>query len=187
MIQLNPDCVVLELDSGNTLPCSVELMTFELLGETASWIDPEILKNVNQAVILYLRDELGKHLVTFHEFSEVLEQVLRGFGFEMTLAPSVDQPSGRVEKTDISDWLERKDSGFELMMFQRLRQELSKKLTNEPPCVLWIHGLRNCVKNHLGARRWSRKCQDLNDHLISFIRDCFDRNANSGCSLVVHA
>ncbi len=187
MIQLNPNCVVLELQGGNTLPCSVELMTVELLGESASWIDPEILKNINQAVILYLRDELGKHLVSFHEFAEVLEQVLKGFGFDMTLPRTELAPSGRIEKTDIADWLGRKDQGLELMMFQRLRSELSKKLNNEPPCVLWIHGLRACVKSHLGARRWSRKCQDLNAQLISFLRDCFDRNANSDCLLVVHA
>lgn len=187
MIQLNPDCVVLELESGNTLPCSVELMTVELLGETASWIDPEILRNINQAVILYLRDELGKHLVSFQEFSEVLEQVLKGFGFDLALPRSAVTKSGGVEKTNIADWLGRKDQGFELMMFQRLRKELSKKLSNEPPGVLWIHGLRECVKNQLGARRWSRKCQDLNDQLISFIRECFDRSAHSDCSLVVHA
>jgi len=187
MIQLNPDCVLLELDSGNTLPTSVELMTLELLGETASWIDPEILKNINQAVILYLRDELGKHLISFHEFAEVLEQVLRGFGLEKSLVAPLEKPVSHVEKTNIADWLGRKEHGFELMMFQRLRKELSKKLTQEPPCVLWIHGLRECVKSHLGARRWSRKCQDLNDQMVSFIRECFDRNANAGCSLVVHA
>ena len=75
MIQLNPDCVVLELEGGNNLPCSVELMTVELLGETSSWMDPEILKNINHGVIVYLRDELGKQLVSFEEFAEVLKKI----------------------------------------------------------------------------------------------------------------
>ena len=187
MIQLSPDCVVLELEGGNNLPCSVELMTVELLGETSSWMDPEILKNINHGVIVYLRDELGKQLVSFEEFAEVLKQVLKGFGFDLALPQSEEVASARVEKKDIADWLGRKDHGFELMMFQCLRNELSRTLANEPPCVLWIHGLRACVKNQLGARRWSRKCQDLNDQLIEFIRECFYCNANSDCSLVVHA
>ncbi len=187
MIQLNPDCVVLELNDGNSLPCSVELMTVDLLGENASWIDPAILKNINQAVILYLREELGKHLVSFQEYAEVLEQVMKGFGFDFSLNTPTNASPTQVEKTDISDWLGRKECGFELMMFQRLRKELSRKLTEQPPGVLWIHGLRKCVKNHLGARRWSRKCQDLNDQMISFIRECFDRNAQPDCSLILHA
>lgn len=186
MIQLNPDCIMMELEGGNALPCSVEIMTVELLGENASWMDPEILQNICQAVILYLRDELGKESVSFHEFTRVLEEVLRGFGFDMTVPQAVSS-SGRVDKTDICEWLGRQDTGLELILFQRLREELAKRLEHEPPSVLWIHGLRNFVKSQLGARRWSRKCQHLNDQLIAFIRDCFDRQANTGSALVLHS
>ena len=186
MIQLNPDCVMVELENGKALPCSVELLTVEMLGEKASWMDPEILQNICEAVMLYLRDELGKGSVPFHEFAQVLKDVLRGFGFEVCI-PKKSHPSLPVRKTDLADWLGRQELGFDLMLFQRLREELTERLLEEPAGVLWIHGTHNCVKAHLGARRWSRKCQQLNDQLVAFIRECFDREANAGSSLIVHA
>jgi len=186
MIQLNPDCVMVELEDGKALPCSVELLTVELLGEEASWMDPEILQNICDAVMLYLRDEQGKESVPFHEFAHVLEEVLQGFGFKVAL-PKNSRPPNPVRKADLADWLGMQEIGFDLMLFQRLREELSQRLEQEPVGVLWIHGSRNCVKAHLGARRWSRRCQQLHDQLVDFIRECFDRKANAGSSLIVHA
>lgn len=177
---------MVELEDGKALPYSVELLTVEMLGEKASWMDPEILQNICEAVMLYLRDELGKGSVPFHEFAHVLEEVMRGFGFEVS-APKAPQPTQPVRKTDLSDWLGRQELGFDLMLYQRLREELSERLLEEPNGVLWIHGTHNCVKAHLGARRWSRKCQQLHDQLVAFIRECFDREANTGSSLIVHA
>lgn len=186
MIQLNPECVMVELENGKALPCSVELLTVEMLGEKAAWMDPEILKNIFEAVMLYLKDELGKGSVPFHEFAHVLEEVMKGFGFEVSV-PKTPQPTQQVQKMDLSEWFGRQELGFDLMLFQRLREKLSERLVEEPTGVLWIHGTRNCVKTHLGARRWSRRCQQLHDQLVDFIRECFDREANAGSSLIVHA
>lgn len=186
MIQLNPDCVMVELENGNALPCSVELLTLEMLGKEASWIDSEILRNICDAVVLYLRDELGKGSVPLYEFAHILEEVLRGFGFDVAV-PRKSQPTRPVCKTDLADWLGRQELGFDLMLFQRLREELTRRLLQKPAGVLWIHGTRNCVKAHLGARRWSRKCQQLHDQMVAFIRECFDREADAGSSLIVHA
>ena len=186
MIQLNPDCVLVELDNGKALPCSVELLTVEMLGQEASWIDPEILQNICDAVMLYLKEEMGKGSVPFYEFAHVLEEVLRGFGFQVAV-PKQSPNTRPVCKTDLADWLGRQELGFDLMLFQRLREEVSQRLVQTPTGVLWIHGTRNCVKAHLGARRWSRKCQHLHDQLVDFIRECFDREADAGSSLIVHA
>ncbi|MDG1889703.1 MAG: hypothetical protein P8L18_00220 [Verrucomicrobiota bacterium] len=186
MIQLNPDCVMVELENGQALPHSVELVTVEFLGDAASWMDPECLRSICEGVVIYLRDELGKGVVPLHEFARVLGAVMRDLGFDANLPLQPDN-LGRVYKTDIGDWLGRHDLGFDLMLFKRLREEMCRRLDGEAPSVLWIHGIRKCVKRHLGARRWSQRCQLLNDQLVAFIRACFDREADKGSALVLHA
>ena len=62
MIQLHPDCLIFETSSGESIPCSAEVVTIELVGD--SKLDPEIVREAASAVVYYFRHELGRDNVS---------------------------------------------------------------------------------------------------------------------------
>src|ERR1700678_1629729 len=53
MIQLKNDCLILQTESGQQIPCSAESVTFELMGEGAQLVDPEVVRHASAAVLHY--------------------------------------------------------------------------------------------------------------------------------------
>jgi hypothetical protein len=52
--------------------------------------------------------------------------------------------------------------------------------------MLCFQGLRQCVKQLVRARRWTTKCQGLQDQIVDFLRNCMTReNSGINCALVV--
>jgi hypothetical protein len=71
------------------------------------------------------------------------------------------------------------------MFFSRLRTTLQEGL-NQSPDIVHFLGLRPCVKQLLGARRWTESCQSLNDQIVEYLRNCFDtERRSSACALLV--
>ena len=58
-----------------------------------------------------------------------------------------------------------------LVFFPRLRAELQRHL-EQSPRVLRFRGLRGCVKQLAGARRWSLRCQTLEGEIVDYLREC---------------
>jgi len=53
--------------------------------------------------------------------------------------------------------------------------------------VLRFRGLRDCVKRLAGAKRWSARCNDLNDQIVEYLRTCLSAEPKgSSCALMVH-
>jgi len=67
--------------------------------------------------------------------------------------------------------------GRELFFFPRLRAELQRHL-QQAPRVVRFRGLRGCVKQLTGARRWSRRCETLELEIVDYLRQCL--GAESG-------
>src|SRR2546428_9403662 len=86
MIQLHPDCLMFQMDGGDAIPCSAELVAVELIGEAAGALDPELVRNAARAVLHYFKVEQGKNFVSVSEFSRALAGVLRGFGLAVKTA-----------------------------------------------------------------------------------------------------
>lgn len=196
MIQLRSDYLVFETKSG-AVPCSVEAVALELMGDCAGLVDPSILHHVTAGVLHYFRDELGKEIVSVGEFSEALARVLRGFGFEVTVAdqaaeksastPADGETTPRITHSDLCSLASEggEDQVFELAFFPRLRAEVHRRL-GEAPQIMRFTGLRPCVKQLAGARRWSGRCQELNDQIVEFLRQCLsDESPRNNCALLV--
>ena len=54
MIQLHPDCLIFETSTGESIPCSAEVVTIELVGD--SKLDPQIVREAAAAVVYYFRN-----------------------------------------------------------------------------------------------------------------------------------
>lgn len=185
MIQLNPDCLIFQTSDGENIPCPAELVTIELIGDAANLLDPEIIRNASAAVLHYFRDELGKNFVTVAEFSLALERVLRSFGFEVKAAQEATPPPSQIEEADLSRIASESGRGCELFFFPHLRDEMRRCLSHSPELIRF-KGLRGCVKHLTGQRRWSRRCQKLNDQIVDYLRTCLTAEKQSAtCALVV--
>ena len=198
MIALAYDCLLFQTSGGESIPFSAEMISVELTGEGIGAFDPEFLKNAASAVFHYFKHDLGRVTVTVGEFAGALEKVLRGFGLQSEADeqngehvpdfPTADDdlPAGRrVLKSDLRTLACESGKGFELFFFPRLRDEMRQQLLHDPE-VLHFRGLRSCVKQLTGARRWSPRCQTLQDQIVEFLRNCFTSEASQpNCALLV--
>ena len=184
MIILANDCLVFHTESGEGVPYSAEMISVELMGETATLFNPEFLKHAAAAVFHYFKSDLGRESVTVAEFSLALEKVLRGFQLS-EVEPQVDDPAPRIVKADLCRLVSEADTGCELLFFPKLREELRSQLQQSPQ-MLCFQGLRRCVKQLAGAQRWSSRCQELQDQIVEFLRTCMHKeNHGTSCALVV--
>ncbi|MDQ6630902.1 MAG: hypothetical protein M3Y82_03990 [Verrucomicrobiota bacterium] len=182
MIQLNPDCLIFQTARGENIPCSAESVTIELIGEAVSFLDPAVIQNASAAVLHYFKNELDRQFVSVGEFSLALEKVLRGLGLTVTGAAKVE---ARVEESDLRKLARTAGGGFELFFFSNLRNELREKL-NQAPQTVRFNGLRSCVKQLVGAQRWSRRCESFKDQIVEYLRACLHTDhKNNCCALVV--
>ena len=183
MIQLHNDYLLFQTGTGEAIPCSAEQVTIELIGEYATVINPVLLQQAAAAVLHYFKHDLGREQVTIAEFSGALERILRRFGF--SVGSDAEAPVSSVEASDLRQLISETEKALELAFFPRLRAELEAKLTTTPQVVAF-NGLRGCVKQLLGAKRWCPRCQNLNDQIVDYLRNCLslDERAAS-CGLVI--
>jgi len=184
MIALLSDCLLFELTNGESVPCSPEMISVELVGSTDGWLDPEVLRHAAASVFHYFKTELCRETVTVGEFAGALEKVLRNLGFTIR-AGTMESSSRETIETDLGLMAQESGGGFELFFFPRLRDELRTQLRHSPR-VLRFRGLRGCVKQLAGARRWSGRCEKLREHIVEYLRQCLTAEPEpTNCALVV--
>jgi hypothetical protein len=181
MIALRNDCLVFQLTNGESIPCSSEMIAVEIVGGADSLLEPEMLRHAAASVFHYFKVELQRESVTVSEFSLALEKVLHHLGY--TIHTGGSEPE--IRDTDLARLIRETSGELELFFFPRLRDELRVQL-RQSPRVVRFRGLRRCVKQIAGARRWSHRCEQLQDQIVSFLRQCMDSETEKpGCALVV--
>jgi hypothetical protein len=184
MITLASDNLLFQLANGESVPFSAQMISLELSGGSSGNFDPHFVQHAANAVFHYFKHDLGRLTVTVGEFAGALEKVLQGFGLAAKL-PKALQPKPRVLESDLRQLAFDSGRGCELFFFPRLRDELRCQLRREPRMVRF-RGLRGCVKQLTGARRWSPRCQSMRDHIIEFLRQCLSADAREQeCALMV--
>lgn len=177
MILLSSDCLLFQLADGESIPLSAEAISIELIGDASRTLNPEFVQDAAAAVFHYFKNELARDTVTVGEFSQALENVLRGFGLTVT------RPA-EIAEADLRH-LAVASGTNELLFFPRLRDELRAQLRQSPRQVRFC-GLRGCVKQLAGSRRWSPRCRHLEEQILAYLRQCFRVEASqTECLLVV--
>ena len=170
MITLAKDCLVFLLSNGEAVPFSADMISVELTGETSRWFDPEVAAQAAKAVFHYFKSELARQSVTADEFAAAMEKVLRGFELSNLNEPAKASAKPVIE-SDLCRLAQETAEGGELVFFPRLRSELRQHLRQSPRVVRY-HGLRACVKQIAGARRWTPRCRDLEEQIVGYLREC---------------
>ena len=122
--------------------------------------------------------------MTVGEFAGALEKVLRGFGLEIRTGAIQSEVPGVIE-TDLGLFAQEFGENVELFFYPRLRDELRFQLRHTPR-LLRFRGLRGCAKQLAGARRWSHRCEKIQEQIVEYLRGCLsaDKEQND-CALVV--
>jgi hypothetical protein len=178
MIALASDCLVFRLASGESVAVSAEMLSVELMGSTLDLFDPEFVRHAAHAVFHYFQRDQGRETVTVGEFTEALEKVLRGLKLNISKGES-NAGARTVSELDLARLARESGEGCELFFFPRLRDELRQHL-GQSPQMLRFHGLRGCVKELMGARRWTLKCQALEERIVEFLRECLGAESKKG-------
>lgn len=192
MIQLKNDCLIIKTSDGEQIPCSAEWVTFELMGDDAHLLDPEMVRHASAAVLHYFKTELHRDAVSVSEFAQALERVLRKFGMSVSsdipaeVSPGAEKKESRTIEFNLDELATNAArESFELVFFPTLRLEMKRRLDLSPN-VIRFHNLRECVKKLTGAQRWNLRCQKLHDQIVEFLRSCwFAEPGRRSCALVV--
>jgi hypothetical protein len=184
MIEFHADALWFQTPEGEAIPRSVETVALELCDDAGCRLDPELVGHAALAVLHYFKEDLGRSQVSVGEFAQTLATVLRGLGLSLGLesgTPATDRP----RETDLRRLACEEGGGFELGFFWRLRRELRETLAQSPRMVRF-RGLRDCVKQLAGVRRWNPRCQQINDQIVDYLRSClFAEGGSRVCSLIV--
>jgi hypothetical protein len=185
MIALHAECLLFQTTSGESMPFSADMISAELLGDQAKLFDAEFVRDAAKAVFHYFRHELGRQTVSVGEFALALEKVLRGFALTVQQRASGADPGTTVLELDLCRLAGESGGGCELFFFPRLRDELRRRV-RQAPRVLRFRGLRGCVKQLAGARRWNLRCRQLEERIVEYLRECLSAEAGrSQLALVV--
>ena len=183
MIALGTDCLLFELASGERIPYSADMLSVELDGDTADLFDAEFVHHAAQAVFHYFKHDLGRQSVSVVEFTGALERLLTRFA--ATAQRANRNAPGQVLESDLHRLAREAGPACELLFFARLRAELQRRL-QQAPRVLRFRGLRPCVKQLTGARRWSLRCRSLEGEIVAYLRGCVSaESARRELALVV--
>jgi hypothetical protein len=184
MIALRTGCLFFQLANGESIPCLPEMISVELLGDSASALDPETLRHAAASVFHYFKVELERHTVTVGEFAQALEKVLRNLGLSVA-GETIETRPRKIFEADLGLIAGESNENLELLFFPRLRDELRVRL-HQSPAVLRFRGLRVCVKQLTGARRWGMRCEKMQEQIVEYLRGCLTAEPNQNeCALVV--
>ena len=178
MISLASDCLFFKLASGESVPYSADMVSVELEADTAELFDAEFIRHATNAVFHYFKHELRRETVSVSEFAGALEKVLRGFAATAEV-PAPANARQHVLESDLHRLALEAGEGGELLFFARLRAEFQRHL-KQAPRVLRFRGLRGCVKQLIGARRWGARCGDLESEIVAYLRQCLNAETAPG-------
>lgn len=182
MIALHQDCLLVAQEDGGYLPCSVDKLTLEIVGESAGLVDSEVLKHAAAAVLHYFREELGRLTVTVGEFSTMLARVLGGLGIEAEISAQSEVAEVRV--ADLRPLARTVEQSGELEFYARLRTLLREQLA-AAPVRLEFRGLRSCVKQLVRRKHWCPTCAEKELQVLELIRDWFQQDVASRSTALV--
>ena len=117
MIALQSDCLIFQLTNGESVPCSAEMITVEIVGNSEGLLDPEMLRHAAASVFHYFKNELERETVTVGEFARALEKVLRGLGLTLYADESNRRSPERTSKPTSAMLARESADSLELVFF----------------------------------------------------------------------
>ncbi|HVM60049.1 MAG TPA: ATP cone domain-containing protein [Verrucomicrobiae bacterium] len=135
----------------------------ESVGQRDWWLAESIAAAVHAFGLKSRRDPV----IPSEEISEIVTEVLATLGYEW-ISEAYDGGVNRVA-IHLNDLVWRTDGGFELEFFRQLDHALGAA-ANHQLIAMRIDGLRACVMQLRGARRWTAGCRRLAEEIVEHVR-----------------
>jgi hypothetical protein len=184
MILLTDNFLFFQLPTGESVPCSADMISVEL---TSGWdqpFDQDFVKHAAASVFHYFKHDLARKTVSIAEFAAAFESVLNGLGLQLEAGRVATVPDDSANK-DLQLLAFHAGGAGELAFYPRLRTAVRSQFQLTPRLIRF-HGLRDCVKSLLGAERWSPRCDRLRDQIIEYLqRTLCKETAGNPCALLV--
>ena len=126
----------------------------------------DVAEAIAGAVYHYVREHARDRLVTVAEIGEMVQALLAMLGYDETS----ERYSGQSARTEIrlDEVAAAGGAGFELAFFRELDVALSATTNGELRRVR-LSGLRACVLQLRGTRRWSVACRRLAEEILGYV------------------
>lgn len=123
--------------------------------------------DVVQAVVHFLRVQYHGTVIAVEALFDKIRHSLKNLGLsEMSEGLATKNPPVSISLTDIA---RRAGSGYELVFYHLLADRFQRAACQGVAHV-YCYGLRQCVKNLVGAKKWSPRCERLSADIQEFLQ-----------------
>ncbi len=169
MIQLHSDVLWVRAEDGRLEPFDEQRLALsiqkaaEKVGHSDWWLAESIAAAVHAFAIKSRREQM----IPSKEIAELVATVLATLGYDW-ISEAYAGTRNRVA-IHLNELVWRATAGFELEFFQQLDHALSAA-ANRRLVAMRIDGLRACVMQLRGARRWTAECRRLAEDIVEHVR-----------------
>jgi ATP cone domain len=169
MIQLHSDVLWVEAEDGRLAPFDEQRLAMSIqkvaenVGQSDWWLAESIAAAVHAFGVKSRRDRI----IPSKEIAEIVATVLATLGYDgISEAYAGDANRVAIHLNELA-W--RTNTGFELEFFRQLDHALGAA-TNGRLVAMRIDGLRACVMQLRGTRRWTAGCRQLAEDIVEHVR-----------------
>lgn len=170
MIQLHDDIAWVKFADGRLVPFDEHRLALsiqkvaESIGDSDWWL----AESIAAAVHVYAVKSRSDGVIPSGEIAEIVATVLSTLGYER-ISEAYSGCTDRVA-IHLNELAGRRSAAFELEFFQRLDRALGAA-ANRRLLVIEVDGLRACVMQLRGARRWTAGCRRFAEDLVDYVRE----------------
>jgi hypothetical protein len=170
MIQLHDDIAWVKFADGRLVPFDEHQLALsidrvaERVGDSGWWL----AESIAAAVHVYAVKSRADGVIASSEIGEIVAAVLSTLGYDRISEAYAGRPD-RVA-IHLNELTGRRSPVFELEFFQRLDRALGAA-ANRRLSVMEVDGLRACVMQLRGARRWTAGCRRVAEDLVEYVRE----------------
>jgi hypothetical protein len=201
MIQTHQDVLIVRYGDGTAEPLTIreliERLDIRTEGEL-SGLQPWVLEQVITAIFRHFQQDLKQNSVSHSELIKLIQGLQQSFLVEV-----IQQGQMRFQM-DLFELAKRNGAAFELEFYAEVKQfilgkalgedasrsqenALAKKQSGKEQSSpnLRITGLRRCAKFLAGRSRWSKRCCEVRNEIMNFIRTETEKTGIQNLSLIV--
>lgn len=170
MIQAHDDIAWVKFDDGHLAPFDEQELALSIQGaaERAGQADWWLAESIAAAIHAYSVKCRSDRVIPSSEITEVVAAVLSMLGYKELSQAYVNQQ--RRAAIHLGELAGRLGAAFELDFFRQLDRALGAAADRQLS-VLEVNGLRACVMQLRGARRWSTGCRAFAEEIVEYVRE----------------
>jgi hypothetical protein len=157
--------LVICYEDGRQEPVSIkDLLEGLIVDKDLAKLQPWVLEQIIESIFYYFKNDLKRESVSHTDFISLIRNLQKSF---------YQHTNQNQRQLDLFDVAKTCGSAFELEFFSRIREFLTAKASAESPYhqpPIELTGLRKCCKFLAGRQRWSKRCAEVRDEIVNFIR-----------------